>query len=345
MRTRLGLQELIILTRQISAALKMNLPLHGAFQTEADQAPWRLRPILSALADDLKKGEPLATVLARYPRYFPDYYRDTVAAGEKAGTLAQVLDLLATQLEQSGETRMKRLTAFIYPVILLVLLFLDASFLLVFVVPKHAQIYEVFGRPLPQATRTLVNVGSVVMHHTPWVVGSFGLLALAVVFLISSRSILVHRLYWSMPFFNRYARSRETAHLCRTLRMLLSAGLALPEALRVASSMAINTYAGKLLSDAARQVERGEQLSTALKGQFAEALPWMVAATEKRGDLLQSLEPIALFYDDETQGMAETMRQVLEPVLMLAVAVVVGLFVLAAYMPIFDLPNAFQKIG
>ncbi|HNT37234.1 MAG TPA: type II secretion system F family protein, partial [bacterium] len=83
MRTRLGLQELIILTRQIGAALKMKLPLHGAFESESVQAPGRIRPILSDLARDLAKGERLSLALSRYPRYFPKYYRDAVDAGEK----------------------------------------------------------------------------------------------------------------------------------------------------------------------------------------------------------------------------------------------------------------------
>lgn len=340
-RKKIPWNELVVFTRQLSASIEMNLPLHEAVRTEINSTPRALRKVLNSVANELENGMAFSTAISEHRKTFPDYYVEMVRTGEQTGTLPSVLNILANMLEDSHDRKMKFRHAFHYPIVVLIVGLLSVLFHVTFIAPKYAEIYSSFDMTLPPASRFVINVSRVFIHHFPLILLFITTFFLMVFLLIRFRPQILHKIIWRIPFFGRLSQGISTADICRILQPLLVAGVPLPNALRLSAQSSRNTVARNALMNSCERIEQGHDFAEALGERFPASFTWMVAASEKRGELVESLDTIAKYYQDESDNALEILKQVLEPVLLVLAALIIGLVVLSIYMPLFSLPNIY----
>jgi len=340
---KLSVRDLSLVTRQLSSLVQSGLPLDETLQVAAKQARKEsIKGILLQVRSRVLEGRSLAQALGENPRAFDHMYRAMVRAGESAGFLGQVLERLAEYTETSQHTKQKLQMAMIYPMVLLGVSITVISLLMVFVVPKLIGIFENSTRELPTLTKILVASS----HF----VGSFwGLLSLIIVilgfvafkwWLLDEKHIMSwHRFLLKMPFIGDLLIQIDSSRFSATLAILLSSGVPLLEALRIAGQVLNNRVLRLASEQVAISVQEGSSLNRALDKAkfFPPLLTQMVASGEANGTLPEQLGYAARNQERELEMVLGTTMGLLEPLTIVLMGGLVVMIVLAILLPIFDI--------
>ena len=334
--------DLALITRQIATLVRSALPVEEALLAASQQCEKpRLKSMLLSVRARVMEGHTLASGLAQFPHVFPEIFRATVAAGEHSGHLDGVLERLADYAESRQQLRQKMMLAMIYPMMLTLMAVLIVTGLLVYVVPQVVQVFEHTGQQLPWLTRALIALSAFIRSYGIWLL----VLIAAMVFVI--RKLLKRqevRRRWHLrllgiPLVGRLTRGVNTARFTRTLSILAGSGVPVLEAMRISGEVVSNLPMRDAVDDAARRVREGTSISKSLgsSGLFPPIVVHLIASGESSGELDAMLERAASNQERELETLIATMLGILEPLLILAMGVVVLLIVLAILLPIFDL--------
>lgn len=338
--------DLLLFTQELLALLDAGLNLTEALETlHAKAAQATERVALGEMLRLLHEGRSFSDVLASMQGWFPQVYVASVKASERTGDLPQALARFVAYQTQFETIRKKLIAAAIYPAMLLVVGGFVTLFLLGYVVPKFAAVYESSGRELPWMSALLLSVGRLIHEH--WVVAGAGLLALllGVGWLAVSaqgRSLLLAQVL-RLPVLSQRSEAFRLARFYRAVSLLLSAGIPLSRAMGMVTGLLTAAQQQRLVQ-CQRAVEQGQSLSAAL---VASSLATPVAQSlvrvgERSGQMAQMLERTAQFIDDDFARWVDWSSRLLEPVLMTIIGVVIGLVVVLMYLPIFDLAGSLQ---
>ncbi len=334
--------ELALFTRQLASLLEANLPLEQAFDALMEQAerPY-LRDLIAAIRSEVIGGSSLSDALARHPRDFSDIYRALVASGEQIGQLAGVLSRLADYVERRNALVQKVRLAFTYPAIVTLVAFAIVIFLLTYVVPQIVSVFANTKQQLPFLTVMMLAISDVV-RHWGWLVA----LAAGVAFALWRRSLRDplakmrwHRWLLNAPLVGRFQRSLNTARFASTLAITISSGVPILRALQTSRDTLSNVAMRQQVEDATASVREGVSLARSLSRHqhFPPMLVHMIRAGEVTGELPAMLNRAAQMQEQDLERRALTIAGLLEPVLILAMGVVVLLIVLAVLMPIIEI--------
>lgn len=339
---RLGRGELALVTRQLATLVQSGLPIADALQAAARQSRKpRVKTLLLQVRSRVLEGHTLAYALGEMPRSFNDMFRATVRAGERAGYLAEVLMRLADYSESSQYTQQKLRMAMIYP---LVLLFVAASViiaLMTFVMPKLVGIFQRSDRVLPELTRALITISDFLVNY-----GLYSLTAILVMLFLGQlylrspvNKLRWHRFLLKVPLWSNWQISLDSTRLSATLAILVSSGVPLLEALRIASQVPSNLALGEACQKVADNVAEGSSLSRAMEQAevFPPLLVQMAASGETSGQLDAMLARAAENQEKELELSLNTAMSLLEPLMVVLMGGAVMLIVLAVLLPIFDL--------
>ena len=333
---------LTVWTRQLAGLVGSGLPLERALTALADEAEDpRQRELVAHLRSEVNAGSPFARALAGAPREFDDVYRAVVAAGEQSGALGQVLERLADDLEERQALRAKLIGATLYPAIVSVIAVVIVVFLVTYVVPQVASVFTSSKRALPGLTVAMLAISDF-MRHYGWllllllVVGG-GSLALALRNPVFRESFDAGWL--RLPLLGRLARGYNAARFAGTLAMLAGAGVPILKALQAAAETLSNRSLRVDAMDALVQVREGAPLASALAGKkrFPGLLAMFARLGEQTGELPVMLDRAARQLGAEVQRRALAVATILEPLLIVAMGLVVMLIVLAVLLPIIQL--------
>ena len=337
---------LLLFSQELTALLDAGLGLVEALQALAERHQQdAARDTLKQVLDYLHEGHALSAALERCPYAFPPLYVATVRASERTGDLAQALARFVTYQSQMQSMRSKLVTSSIYPLLLIVVGGAVTLFLLAFVVPKFAAIYADLGREQPLSSRLLMEFGSLLNAHGA-LIASLVLAALALsVHALFNRS-LRERLFRSvarLPGIGERMRIVQLTRLYRTAGMLLRGGIPAVQALGMVGELLPANLRGEL-AGALREIREGKSLSTSLE---SHALTTPVAVRmlrvgERTGDMGGMMERIAAFHDEEIANWVDRSTRLFEPLLMVVIGLVIGVIVMALYMPIFELAGSLQ---
>jgi len=334
-------RERAVLTRQLATLLHAGLPLVRGLETLARQErSERPRHLLQSLATDIRGGAALSDAMARQPRAFDRLYVNMVRAGEAGGALDAVLDRLARLQEKSLRLRGKVRAALVYPLVVLALAGGILAVLLVVVVPRFQRIFTdlLKGAPLPALTQAVVTAGELARHH--FAVGLAALAVLAAAGALARRSAVgaawVDALVLRLPLAGDLVRKSLTAQFARTLATLLGSGVALLPALAITRETAGNRRIAGALAAVHERVKAGEPLAAPLEaaGVFPAVVTSLVDVGEQTGQLPAMLGQVADIFEDEVDHAVGGLSSVLEPVLIVLLAGVVGTIVIALFLPI-----------
>ncbi|MBV4504887.1 type II secretion system inner membrane protein GspF [Pseudomonas sp. BW13M1] len=346
-RQRLTRAQLCELTRQLATLIGAGIPLVDALATlERQLRQPALHAVLVTLRGSLAEGLGLARSLARQGAPFTGLYCALVEAGERSGRLGQVLARLADHLEQVQRQRHKARTALIYPVVLMGVSLAVVIGLMTFVVPKLTEQFAHSGQSLPLITSLLIGISQGLVQA-----GAY-LLALAIGLAVAG-GWLLRKPHWRLrrddlllrlPRVGALLQVLESARLARSLAILCGSGVALLEALQVATETVGNLRIRAAMAQVRQQVQGGTSLHRALDGagQFPPLLVNMVGSGEASGTLADMLERVA---DDQERGFArqvDTAMALFEPLMILVMGAVVLFIVLAVLLPIMQLNQGLQ---
>ena len=326
---------------ELRSLLEAGLNLVEALQTLAEKEPAGERSsVLSGMLAAINRGEPFSQAVATFPEHFSPLYVATIKASERTGNVKEALSRYIAYQEELDRVKKKVVSASIYPAILMIVGALVLTFLMFYVVPRFAQVYEDMAHTLPFFSQLLLNFGSFVGKHSMALVG--GLLAAGGVFawMLSRpavRTALRERL-WRMPAVGSRMKVYQLARLYRTAGMLMRAGIPAVRALEMVEGL-LASHLRPQLRKARALIEQGHAMSAALgaAGLATPVAARMMLVGERSGDMGRMLGEIARFHDDEVARFVDWFTRAFEPVLMTVLGLAVGLVVVLMYMPIFEL--------
>ena len=329
-------------TRQLAGLVAAGMPLERALSALADEAETdKLRNLVATLRSEVNAGSAFARALAQFPREFSTSYSAVVAAGEQSGQLGTVLERLADDLEGREALRNKLIAAALYPAIVTLVAIVIVVFLVSYVVPQVAGVFEGSERALPTLTVIMMGISAFV-RAWGWYV--LAVLVLGVICLVIARRQESVRLRMDaavlrLPVLGRLARGFNATRFAGTLAMLAGSGVPILRALQTAAETLNNRALREDALDALVRVREGAPLASALasKKRFPPLLSMFARLGEQTGQLPQMLQRAADQLGAEVQRRAMSLATVLEPLLIVGMGLIVMLIVLAVLLPIIQL--------
>lgn len=347
---RVKAENLQLFGQELAALLKAGLPLTQGMDlmVERQRDPLFKRS-LGAVRDRVKSGAALSEAFRQEGSLYPQMFAASLIAGERSGNLEGVLRRFVAYLKLSQTIKKKVIAASVYPMVLFAGMFGLMYVMLTRVLPEFTGFYGSLGAELPLPTRMLMGLSAQVRQWSlPLIVAlvaaGFGLAAWL-------RGPLNRERFdgWTLriPFFGPLLQTYSTSQLARSLATLLSGGLPLVQALGVAAASVGNRAIAASAAAAVPQIQQGKSLSLALEatGQVEPLTVEMIRVGESTGALGEMLNQVADFYDEDLEVKVQTILSLVEPVLLLFMAVVIGSMVLALYLPMFEAFSALQSRG
>lgn len=290
---------------------------------------------------DVSTGEALSAACGRHPRIFSRLYVSALSAGERSGNIPLAISRHIDYLKKSAELRKKVITASTYPVILVVASALVLLLLLTYVVPAFTQTYLQTGTELPALTLFLIGAANTIKDNLLLGIIAAVLFFAALIYARTQEPFLqwLHRIKLRLPIVGGLFLNYATAQMVRTLAVVLEGGTPLIDSVRIAAGVMNNSYLEDAMRQVTRRLEEGSAFSTAVEEtqSFPPLAIRMIAAGESGGELEPVLNEIADFYDGEVEGRLAVISSAVEPTLMMVMGLVIGLIVVAMYLPIFQL--------
>lgn len=343
-RPRFKPRELAVMTRQLATLLAAGLPILRSLETLEKQArSVGARSLLGDLAATVRAGGSFSSALEKHPKSFDRLYVNMVRAGEASGGLGEVLQRSAQFLEKQSRLKGRVTAALAYPTVLSVVAVSIVAALTTWVVPKFEQIFlsQLKGRPLPALTRAVLDVSTAVSEHGGGLVLGGGLLGVAIVW--ARRQAWGHRARdWAslrLPGVSGVTVRVTLARLTRTLGTLLAAGVSVLEAIRLTQQATLHLEFIRLLGELRDHVERGGAIAASLSRSpwMPPLVPALVEVGEATGQLPEMLVKVADIYDEEVDVAVTSFAALLEPIMIVVMALVVGVIVIALFLPMVEI--------
>jgi len=338
--------DLMVFARQLSAMLKAGISLTDALHTIGHSiSNQRLRNVLMEVRADVQKGHTLTEAMRRHV-IFDQLFLSMIHAGESSGSLAQNVARLAQYLDKKEGFRRKLRSATAYPKFVMGFFAVLTSGIFLFLIPRFKKIFEDFDAKLPPLTQAFMNISQFLRSNifiiVPLIVAA--LVAIGLFRRTERGGAMFDRLVLKVPFFGRLLLQAAVARLSMTLSTLLSNGIPLTDALRIATATVGNRVIEEGLREARNNVVRGYGLAESLARvpELPRLLPRMVRVGEESGTLSEMLMDVAGYYDQEVDAGLSRITAVIEPILICGMGVVVLITVIAIYLPIFSMSSAIR---
>ncbi|MBI5394055.1 MAG: type II secretion system F family protein [Verrucomicrobia bacterium] len=347
---RVNKKLLTVFTRQLATLIDAGLPLLRGLRTlERQERNSTLKKTVSALAEAVEGGSTLSEAMQQHPRVFDRLYVNMIRAGEAGGVMEVVLTRLAEFSEKAQKIRGKVISASVYPVIVLLIAVTILFFLMTFIVPKFQEIFRdlLEGKPLPVLTQYVMEASKLIRENVLMVVGS--VVGVVVAFKLIIAKIPLARRLWdgfklNAPVFGPLIRRVNISRFTRTLGTLISSGVPILQALMIVKDTTANAVIANALQSVHDSVKEGESVVRPLEA--SKVCPPMVVSMvdvgEETGALPEMLMKVADNYDDEVDNAVAGLTSLLEPLLIVFLALVVGTIVIALFMP---LVSILQTLG
>lgn len=340
--TGVSATDLSLLTRQVATLARAGLPLEETLLAVSQQSEKeRVQSVLLGVRAKVMEGHTLADALGEFPRVFPEIYRATVAAGEQAGHLDEILERLADYTENREVIRQKVLGAMLYPVALTVMCFAIISLLLVYVVPKVVDVFDSYRAQLPIATRVLIFLSEFARNYGIWVLVGVVLLGFFVARQLKQPAVRSRfdAMQLRIPIVGRVVRGFNTARFTRTLSILAGSSVPVLEALRIAGEVVTNLPMREAVATATARVREGAPIGRSLAASrlFPPMSIHLISSGESSGQLDSMLERAAQNQERELDGLLTALVGLLGPLLIVTMGVFVIGIVFAMLLPIFQM--------
>jgi type IV pilus assembly protein PilC len=349
---RVKSKVLTTFTRQLATLVDAGLPLlRGLRVLEKQEKNVTLKRIIAELAASIEGGSTFSEGLAQHPKVFNRLYINMVKAGELGGVLEVVLNRLSEFMEKAQKIKGKVIAAMFYPVAVLVVAVVIMAVLMVYVIPQFKSVFEgmLNGQQLPGFTRFVLAISDTIKDHFLYTIA--GIIVFVILFMVFVRTKLGRRIFdkikLKMPVFGPVISKVAISRFTRTLGTLVSSGVPILQALTIVKETSGNVIVGAAVGAVHESVKEGETITAPLEASnvFPPMVISMVDVGEQTGALPEMLLKIADNYDEEVDNAVAAMTSLLEPIMIVFLAVVVGSIVIAMFLPLIALMNGVDAVG
>ncbi|MFS0861732.1 type II secretion system F family protein [Fredinandcohnia sp. 179-A 10B2 NHS] len=338
------LQDFTIFLRQFATLIKAGVTIVDSMSILASQTSSKaLKRTLFEVELDLREGISLSAATSKHKKVFSTLFVNMVRVGEVGGTLDETLERLAVHFEKQHKTRQKIKSAMAYPAVIGVVAIAVVIFLLVSVVPTFVGMFADFGADLPAITKFVLGASEVMQAYW-WVVILFFILFYLAIVLVKARK--ESKYYWDYmilrsPIFGKLLQKAALARMTRTLSSLLTSSVPILQALAVVESIVENEVISRVVKDSRTSLEKGRSMTEPMKKHwvFPPLITQMIAIGENTGSLDEMLGKVATFYEDEVENATDQLKSLIEPLMIVFLAGIVGTIVTSIMVPMFDIFN------
>jgi len=349
-RRKVKSKVLMIFTRQLATLIDSGLPLLRSLNVLAKQERDKvMKKTIDKLADSVQSGSTFSDALALHPKVFNDLFVNMVKAGEVGGVLELVLTRLSEFQEKAAKIKNKIISAMVYPIIVMTMALGILCFLLVFIVPRFEVIFhDLLGdKPLPPVTQFVIGFSGFMQNHGLILLGI--IVAIGFLYNLVGRTgrgrLVIDNFKLRMPLFGNLNRKTAISRFARTLGTLVTSGVPILQALNITRETAGNAAIALALARVHDSVKEGESIVQPLEAskQFPPMVVSMVDVGEETGKLPEMLLKVADVYDDEVDNAVAALTSMLEPIMIVFLALIVGTIVLALFTPLISIITTLQQ--
>ncbi len=334
--------EISRMARQFATMIEAGLPLVQSLEILSDQATSpALKDALSDVRERVQSGSTLAEALGKHPKIFDELFVNMVEAGEIGGALDTILLRLATYREKVDALRRKIKGAMYYPAVISVVAAGATLFLITFIVPVFAKLFEGFGAELPLPTKLVLAISGIIRSNI--LLGIVILIGLGIGYRYLAKTpsgrLAIDRFKLKIPIMGNLLRKSIIARFSRTLGTLLNSGVPILDSLEITAKTAGNKVIYNAIRQAVTAIAQGDTIAQPLQdtGVFPPMVVQMISVGEKTGGLDEMLEKVADFYEDEVDAAVGALTSIIEPVVIVVMGAVIGFVLISMYLPMFDL--------
>jgi len=332
----------ISFAKNLSAMTKAGLSLSRALSViEKQSSNMRFKVIVESLNMEIKKGKTLNEALRNYPNIFSNLFISMTKAGEESGGLSEALANVALQMDKTYRLQKKIKGAMIYPAVIIVVMLLVGVLMFIFVVPGITETFKELNTELPFSTKIIIGISDFFTSH--WFLALITILALIFGIYSALRTPLGKkvrdRLVIRLPLVGDLIKEANAARMTRTLSALLMAGVPVAQSIQITKEMINNFYYKQVLEEAAKVVEKGENISgvfTKNPDLYPTFVGEMMGVGEETGNMSAMLLEVAIFYENDVEERTKDLSTIIEPVLMVIIGAAVGFFALSMVTPIYS---------
>ena len=345
--TTVSRDEIIRMAKNLSAMLSAGLSLSRALSViERQSSNKNLKSIAVGLSESVKKGSSFHEALALYPSIFPKIFAAMARAGEESGSLSESLTVVALQMERSEELVRKIRGAMIYPIIVIIAVIIVGILMLIYVVPTLTSTFNQLGVEVPLATRVIVGMSNFMVSNVTVVLAAIIALIVGGAAFVRSRlgGRIIIAIALHLPVIGELVRETYAARTSRTLSSLHSSSVPVLDALSITKEVVHAEVFAEVVGEAEVHVRKGELLSQAFATHtnlYPILMSDMLTVGEETGKVAEMLKQIAEFYEQDVAQKTKDLSTIIEPVLMLFIGIVVGIFAVSMIAPIYSLSSAF----
>jgi type IV pilus assembly protein PilC len=336
-------QDFVIYCRQFATLIRAGVSLVEATNILAKQATSKpLKRALEQVEEDIRTGQLFSEAVKKHPKVFPELFVNMMRSGEATGNIDETLERLATSYEKSYRLVKKVQSTLTYPAMLLIMIVVVVFFMLIFIVPTFVESFESMDAELPWLTVMTVALGEWLRQFWWLPIGALIIIIFAFHYLFKNNSQFhysVHYALLKMPIFGPLLQKTALARLTRNLSSLFSSAVPILQALTISEKISGNPVVGKVVIDAKVSLEKGSTLTEPLEKSwiFPPMVTSMTKIGESTGSLDYMLEKIADFYEEEVDRSVDTLKSLIEPLMIVLLAGAVGIIVAAIFLPMFSL--------
>lgn len=337
-------KDLAVITRQLSAMLKAGLPLLPSLDAIIEQSKNKgYAKILQDVRNRTAEGLSFSEALSKYPNIFDNLYINMVKAGEKSGSLSLVLYRLSEYLLKQNTLRNKLLTSLTYPIIMIFVSLAVVIVLLTYVVPKVTAVLMRNNQTLPLTTQILIESSKIISTLWPFIALAFiiSIIAFQKFRKTEKGGILIDSILIKIPVVGELILKSSLARFAHTFSVLLDSGIPALESLRVSANVTKNNVMMNAINKSCERIVEGQNISTTLKttGLFPPVVTHMIAVGEQSGQLSDLLKMVSQAFEEDVDLASQRFLSVIEPLIVVFMAVVVGFIVLAVILPVLEMSS------
>jgi type IV pilus assembly protein PilC len=340
-------KDIVFLTRQLATMIEAGIPIASSLRgISVGHENDAVKSLLSKIREDVEAGTSLSIALKKHPGHFSRLYTSLVTVGEESGTLDILMNKIATYMEKIEQIKSKIRAALFYPALVIIVAIVIVAILLIVVIPEFESLFADYGSNLPTLTKWVVDL-SHIFRDNWFAILLVTMLIFTILFFTHKRSdkmkYSIDRLTLRLPIFGPILRKAIIARISRTLATMFGAGIPLVDSLETVSNAAGNQIYALGLLEVRREVSTGRTLESSMMETrlFPGMVLQMVATGEESGQLERMLDKVAEFYENEVDNAIAVISSLVEPILIIFLGIIVGVIVIAMYLPIFKLGAVF----
>lgn len=342
-------RDLSVFCRQFVSMTKAGVSIIEALKMLSEQTEnKKLKEAVTKVRVDVEKGEPLADAFSKHPKIFPSLLVNMTAAGEASGSLDVALERMATHFEKSAKTKSLVKKAMIYPLVLCIIMIVVIIIMLVFVIPSYSEMFAELDTELPAITKTMLAMSNFL--KTKWFIPVGIVVALVVGLKTFSKTNTGKHVFGKLallfPLTKNLKKKEASSMMARTLSTMIAAGVPLVEAVGIVANTMNNIWYKEALLDARDQIVMGVPLSQPLEtsGLFPPMVYHMTRIGEESGNTEDMLNKLADYYDEEVEMAVQSLMAMMEPLIIVLMAIVVGVMVMSILSPMMSMYNAIDNV-